>query len=268
MNISDYEVKENENPLDVIKPHGGFAAIFRTIGCIGDSLSSGEFESTNPEGTEKGYHDYFEYSWGQFMARAMGSTVYNFSRGGMTASEYMDKFGEAKNFFDKEKACQCYIIALGVNDVLNRKIEVGSADDVDPLHPERNKQNFAGRYAELISKYKEISPDAKFFLMTMANECDSPREKIESIEKHRALLYELSEVFDNTYVIDLYKYGPKYDTTFKRRYYLGGHLNPMGYLLTAEMVMSYIDYVIRKNPEDFLQVGFIGKGVHNYNNKW
>lgn len=42
----------------------------------------------------------------------------------------------------------------------------------------------------------------------------------------------------------------------------------MGYIVTAEMTMSYIDYLVRKNPEDFLQAGFIGKGVHNYNAKW
>ena len=44
-------------------------------------------------------------------------------------------------------------------------------------------------------------------------------------------------------------------------------MNPMGYILTAKMTMSYIDYIIRQQPEDFAQVGFIGKGVHNYTAK-
>ena len=35
---------ENEQPLDHLLPDGGFCGIFRKIGCIGDSLSSGEFE--------------------------------------------------------------------------------------------------------------------------------------------------------------------------------------------------------------------------------
>ena len=34
---------ENEKPLDRLIDDGGFASIFRTIACIGDSLSSGEF---------------------------------------------------------------------------------------------------------------------------------------------------------------------------------------------------------------------------------
>ena len=36
---------ENEKPLEHRVTDGGFASIFRTIGCVGDSLSSGEFES-------------------------------------------------------------------------------------------------------------------------------------------------------------------------------------------------------------------------------
>lgn len=85
MDIYEYMyVGENEKPLDRIVTDGGFCAIFRSIACIGDSLSSGEFESRNADGT-KGYHDCFEYSWGQFIGRSCGSKVYNFSRGGMTA---------------------------------------------------------------------------------------------------------------------------------------------------------------------------------------
>ena len=40
-----------EKPLDHLPPDGGFCGIFRTIGCIGDSLSSGEFESVAPDRT-------------------------------------------------------------------------------------------------------------------------------------------------------------------------------------------------------------------------
>ena len=89
MDITKYYKNPNENPLDVLKPDGGFTGIFRTMGFIGDSLSSGEFESTNPDGSN-GYHDMFEYSWGQYIARAAGLKAYNFSRGGMTAKEYLE----------------------------------------------------------------------------------------------------------------------------------------------------------------------------------
>ena len=66
---------------------GGFCSIFSSIGCIGDSLSSGELEYTKDNG-EKGYWDFFEYSWGQFLSKATGCKVYNFSRGGLTAKTF------------------------------------------------------------------------------------------------------------------------------------------------------------------------------------
>ena len=45
---------------------------------------------------------------------------------------------------------------------------------------------------------------------------------------------------------------------FKEKFYLYGHMNPMGYVLTAKMVASYMDYIIRSHPTEFSQVGFIG----------
>ena len=84
MDVYDLFKNENEKPLENLKYDGGFCGIFRKIGCVGDSLSSGEMESLNDK-DEKGYHDYYEYSWGQYIARNIGSTVYNFSKGGMTA---------------------------------------------------------------------------------------------------------------------------------------------------------------------------------------
>lgn len=47
---NNYLLEENEKPLDIIKSYGGFTSIFRTIDCIGESLSSGEFQFKNDEG--------------------------------------------------------------------------------------------------------------------------------------------------------------------------------------------------------------------------
>ena len=52
---------ENEKPLDSLIEGYSNTSIFRTIGFIGDSLSSGEFESRDEEGNP-GWHDYYEYS--------------------------------------------------------------------------------------------------------------------------------------------------------------------------------------------------------------
>ena len=265
MDITKYYAIKDEKPLDNIKPDGGFFGIFRKAAVIGDSLSSGEMESLNEKG-EKGYHDYFEYSWGQFMARAAGCEVLNFSRGGMTASEYMDSFGEANDFFNPEKACQAYIIALGINDLINRGDEIGTVKDIDLSDYRNNAKTFAGYYAQVIQKYREVSPKSRIFLMTMV-----PTEKGASAEMlaHRKLLYELADMFEFTYVLDFCEYAPPHDEEFRRHFYLGGHLNAMGYLLTAQQVMTYIDYIIRNNFEDFSQTAFICKdGHYNCEAKW
>ena len=74
MNINDFYITEKEKPLDRILSDGGFCGIFRTIACIGDSLSSGEFETIDSDGNHS-YYDFYDYSWGQYMARMMGSKV-------------------------------------------------------------------------------------------------------------------------------------------------------------------------------------------------
>lgn len=255
MNMNDFLPVEGEKPLDRTVTDGGYCGIFRTIACVGDSLSSGEFETLNDKG-EKLYVDMFDYSWGQYLARMAGCKVHNFSRGGMTAKEYCDGFAEQNGFWDKEKAAQAYIIALGVNDLYGRNYEIGTVGDIKENYAD-NPQTFAGYYARIIQRYKEIQPHAKFFLMTFPRDIRNDEQSLKG-DAHRELLYDMARHFSNTYVIDLREYAPIYDGEFRQRFYLEGHLNPMGYIFTAKMVVSYIDYIIRHNMEDFSKVGFIG----------
>ena len=52
-------MSDDEKPLDKLVEGYSNTAIFRTVGFIGDSLSSGEFESRDAEGNP-GYHDYYD----------------------------------------------------------------------------------------------------------------------------------------------------------------------------------------------------------------
>ncbi len=261
MNLEQFLCNADEKPLDRIPANGGFCSIFRTIGCIGDSLSSGEFESEDESG-QKGYHDYYEYSWGQYIARMCGSTVYNFSRGGMTAKEYWETFAQANDFWSPDKLCQAYIIALGVNDFNHKELAVGSVQDIDLQDYSRNANTFVGYYGRIIQRLKQMQPRARFFLVTMPQSGEPARDEIAL--RHGALMHQLAEIFDHTYVIDLREYGPVYDAEFQRAFYLGGHLNPAGYALTGQMIAAYIDYLVRSHPVDFAQVGFIGTSLTNF----
>lgn len=252
----------NERPLENIISNGGMTRIFRTIGCIGDSLSSGEFESRDKSGTP-GYHDMFEYSWGQVLARAAGSKAYNFSRGGMTAKEFMESYAEEQDYFNPEKACIAYIVALGVNDCtryIQKTLELGEIGDIDMEDYKNNKKTFVGYYGAIIQKYKEIQPRAKFFLMTMPRGIDKNRNEQDRLFNEK--IRETAELFDNAYLLDFEEYAPVYDAEFRKKYYMGGHMTPAGYVLTADYVGSYIDYIVRNNFEDFAEVGFIGTELH------
>ncbi len=262
MNITDFAA-ESEKPLERLLDDGGFCGIFRTIGCIGDSLSSGEFESTGADGGVC-YHDMFEYSWGQFMARIVGNTAYNFSRGGMTAKAYMESFAQTSGFFDKSLACQAYVIALGVNDnrmINSGRLEYGNKEDIDLSDYRNNRKTMYGYYASVIQKYKEIQPEAFFFLVTIPKKNPSEDWRTVLEGKHRDMLYEMAELFPKTFVLDLREYAPEYDSIYRRDFKLGGHKNPMGYVLMAKMAVSYIDYIIRHNMEEFAGVPFIGTGL-------
>ncbi len=248
-----------QNPLQNLLPDAGFCAIFRRIGCIGDSLASGEFES-KMNGVV-GYHDYYEYSWGQFMARACGSTAFNFSCGGLTAKAFLERINEDRfNIFDPAKKAQAYIIALGANDtsaVARGELEMGSMADVHPDAPETNSLTFSGYMGKILSYVKQVEPKARIFLVTMPQSPSDPKSCLR--QEHADLMYGLSELFPFTYIIDLWKYAPVYDQEFRKMHHLAGHLNPMGYLFTAKMFMTYIDFIIRSKPEEFAQVGFIGQ---------
>ena len=147
-------ISDDEKPLDRLVDSYSNTGIFRTIGFIGDSLSSGEFESRNDEGNP-GYHDYYDYSWGQYIARKNGLKAYNFSRGGMMAKAYMESFAEEKGFWSPELACQAYVIALGVNDIMNDGMEIGKLSDIDPDDWHNNKPTFVGYYSQIIARIKE-----------------------------------------------------------------------------------------------------------------
>lgn len=257
MSLNKELYNKDEKPLDNIVSGYSRTAIFRKIAFVGDSMSSGEFETLDENGN-KGYHDFFEYSWGQFIARKNGLKAYNFSRGGMTTMEYVESYAEEKGFWDPSKAAQAYVIALGANDINKADLPVGTTQDIKADYRE-NEKTYVGYYAAIVARYKEISPDAKFFFVTLPREpvrWQNPKAQLIKTE-----LYNLAEYFDNAYVIDLGEYGPDFDESFKEHYFMYGHMNPSGYILIAEMVDSYIDYIVRHNPKDFERVGFINRSV-------
>ena len=242
---------------------GGMINIFHTVGCLGDSLASGEFEYDN--NGETGYWDAYDYSWGKVIERLTGISVTNYSYGGLTAwqmykdaTEQNGPNADINRLFCPEDRKQAYIIALGANDLngvgnLEKMYGgiVGTSEDICKEDWRKNADSFVGVYAKIIQRLKENQPDARFFLVAMPN--DKP-ENIKSLEVCNAI----ASVLDKCYVLDLFHEAPNYDAEFQKKYFMGGHMNPMGYVMTAYYIMTYIDYIIMQNPKEFQDVAFMG----------
>ena len=248
-----------ENPLAVPSIDGGYTAILGSVGCIGDSLASGEHEWIDDDGKHH-YFDIYEYSWGQFLARKCGLKVLNFSRGGLTAHSFHEYAGYNQSFYP-EKACKAYIVALGVNDM--KRIDnpdiypdgFGDITDVDFHDYNNNRKSFVGDYVKILQRIRELQPGARIFLFTIPR---GNRDNEGICDKHAEFVRTLPEYFKYTYILDFRKYAPKYDEEFKQKYFLSGHMNAMGYKWTADMVATYIDYIIRHNVDDFRLIGMVG----------
>ncbi|MBQ6261978.1 MAG: SGNH/GDSL hydrolase family protein [Clostridia bacterium] len=254
-----YKFDPGEKPLERLAPGGGFTSIFRKIGCIGDSLSAGEFESKRDDGST-GFHDMYDYSWGSFIGRDVGCEIVNMGRDLMTAEEFVTSYADSKRFFAPENACQAYIIALGVNDLFTKGGALGSIDDVHPDDPGKNAANFAGYMGKLLSRLKAVSPRCRLFLVSMPHqECEGCWNP--TVEAHRDLLVELTKLYSHAYVIDLCEYFPVQNDAIRELIYTGSHFNPMGYAYVARCFESYIDWFIRRDPRAFAEVPFIGTNL-------
>lgn len=257
LSVFSLGMKAQENPIAEISRLPGWCTIFHKWGFIGDSLCSGEHEYIRADGG-RGYNDNYAYSWGQRMVAAIGgATGDNYSQGGETAKGWIDHFWENPcnrnaDVDAKSDPKQAYIIALGENDI-NTGIAAGDASkDIDKDDYTKNADTFIGHYAGIIQRIKSIQPKARFFVVTM------PLDTRDIKKPFNAQIRRMPEIFDNVYLMDLEKYGPDYFAKdFSSRYFVMGHMNAAGYQWTAWMFMTYIDWIIEHNMEDFADVAFV-----------
>ena len=234
-------------PLKKIDSSYMFLPVFHHVGCIGDSLASGESAYTDDDGQH--FVDLYEHSWGQYLARATGNTYYNFSRGGLTAKTWLATQAEAA--FDGTKKCEAYIIGLGHND--SKGDAVGASTDINMSDYTQNADTFYGNYGKIIQMIKEHQPKAKIFVLTAA------AEGVES-GGYNTAVRTIADMFSNVYLLDLYNNKGLHfaSDSFLAKQARVGHYNAVGYKYISAMIGSYIDWYMYNHPEEFEQVEFIG----------
>lgn len=244
-----------DHPLEHIRENPGLLAVFRHVGCIGDSLASGEAVYKKEDGTTGG-RDKFEYSWGQYLARMTGNTYYNWSKGGLRCDTFLSS-SLAEECFDGNHMCEAYIIGLGQNE-RNKNYTIGTDEDIHMDDYTENPDTYYGNYGKIISKIKEIQPKAKIFVLT------DPLKAVETAG-YNAAVRKIAEIFENVYLVDLYTYGTDlYSSGFLAQQKRGGHFNAVGYYACGLIIATYIDWIIKKYPEEFREVEFIGTNDKYY----
>lgn len=239
----------DENPLATIKETAGMMSLFHTVGCIGDSLSSGECAYTKEDGTT-GYKDLYEHSWGQYLARMTGNTYHNFSKGGLTTKTWLAS-SYATECFDSEHLCDAYFIGLGQNDK-NVSMTVGTTADIDLSDYNNNSDTYYGNYGKIIQKLKEHQPKAPIF-------CFVDPYPPSDAQEYNVAVRNIVSMFDNVYLIDLDTYAKDmYRSGLIRSQLRSGHYSALGYQQMAYIIATYVDWIVRNNLDKFSQIEFIG----------
>lgn len=260
--LDDCQENNTENPLEHIIRDGGLTRIFRTAGVVGDSLSSGCMEYKDSSGNALGY-DRYEFSWIQQMRGICGfDKAENFSVGGLTSKTFWTTQGQkVKNLREDgtNHKCQLYFIALGVNDIADTTMEVGTPNDIS----NESSTTFYGYYSRIIKLIQSQQPKARIFLVGLPNHSNMTKWGTR-FKNFRDAIADMVNHFNFVYYLDLYQYDLPYDPEFQKMYFNGFHENALGYARTAWVISSYVDWYIRQNYEDFREVGFIGTEYKYY----
>lgn len=139
-------------------------SMFQKFGVIGDSFASGTLFFNN---TSK---DDYNHSWGQIMARDLGTTCTNYSKGGLSTRSWLTDSKGLPLVLSSDPE-EIYYLALGINDSYSLGDEyLGSLNDITSHSSyEDYDDTFYGNYGKIIEQIIEHAPHAKLVMFTLAH---------------------------------------------------------------------------------------------------
>lgn len=221
-------IKEvNEEELEYVN-----LSLFNKFGVIGDSYASGELWYDENYTQHK---DDYPISWGQILARTLGTNCTNYSSGGLTTRSWLTA-EKGLPLLNSSEPEDIYYLALGINDwYAIGESYLGTESDM-----ESKADTFYGNYAKIIEAIRNHSPNAKLIMFTMADTGT------------------LQQKFNNAIINIAKHYGLPYivqanDEYFKSHIYLdmtNGHPRATGYAgmanaferLIKKCILKYYDY--------------------------
>ncbi len=161
-------------------------SMFEKFGVIGDSYSSGAIYVLNEDGTQKSAGSYYNLSWGQIMARKLGTTCTNFSKGGLHTRSWLTDDKGLPLLLSSEPQ-NIYYLMLGINDKAKLGVDyIGTLADIkDDFN--QNADTFYGNYGKIIGNIKAHAPNAKIIISTMTGTTGTNKsfnDAIEAIATH------------------------------------------------------------------------------------
>ena len=142
-------------------------SMFQKFGVVGDSYASGSIFTEDEEGNPVPIGTFYDLSWGQVMARRLGTTCTNFSEGSLSTRTWLTSKKGLSLLLSTEPQ-DVYYLMLGINDRgAYNYVLTGSIDDIKE-NCEENPDSFYGNYGKIICKIKEHAPNAKLIISTMA----------------------------------------------------------------------------------------------------
>lgn len=155
--------------------------MFPKFGIVGDSYACGAVIVQNEDGT---YSDRTnpELSWGQIMARKLGTKCTNFSRGGLSTRSWLTDSKGLPSLLASEPQ-DIYYLMLGINDKEVYGVDgIGSLEDIKEDY-QQNADTFYGNYGKIISNIQAHAPNAKIVISTMTGITATNKEFNDAIEE-------------------------------------------------------------------------------------
>ena len=237
----DKIVDDENSPVDSPNVNELFS-IFKHIGVIGDSLSSGMFNAPANGTTPATTLTRYEYSWIQQIAQRLNLTAYNFASPGLSTRSWLTSEYPAM-LQDGAHDCEAYFIAL-CHNAYNQELPIGTAADVGT-----EADTFYGNYSRIIELVQTYAPYSKVFIITA-------KDETKFAQYNEAIRYMATVYIKNVYVLDMGLYGGGADVPAWMK--TGSHGNAMGYLIYSRWIEAITNWYIYNNSGQFKYVQLIG----------
>ena len=164
-------------------------SMFQKFGVVGDSYASGALFYDNKE------KDDYAHSWGQILARKLGTVCTNYSKGGLSTRTWLTD-SKGLPLVLASEAEEIYYLVLGINDYYSLGTAyLGSISDITSHTSYTDyADSFYGNYGRIIEQIKAYAPYAKIIMFSIAGigenaVRDSYNDAIIEIANHYSIPY-------------------------------------------------------------------------------